>query len=402
MPLDSYLGLRASRFDALNKMMATYNDLIVEDDNSSKTLTKALDAALKAIERRVTDALAREKRWARHSGLWRLTVGDVRRALDEKYPEHVKDYTMIVVHGWTPGRGLEGAGRRDDADADLGSRRSGGAADDVLRAVVTRQPDSFYSATDPDNGLAVVIDARKAHTAVKHRLDARLVDLRAEARERYATHASGLLKLAKESRHKLERVDERRCSCETLAQLALHASLQEALPKWRETVQGLLRLEWNLKTQDEDPHDDELDLWLEASLVEGAVDACAQVLETRKGRLDGEKAALRAEADAELVKARMASAAISESWRALKPERLGEGENACATTAQAQERLQQFTERVQRALDDARDFARALVALDGSAQDGRPASGSHRCGSARAGRGLGGFVRSNSVHRYSR
>ena len=83
------------------------------------------------------------------------------------------------------------------------------------------------------------------------------------------------------------------------------------------------------------------------------------MLETRKGRLDGEKAALRAEADAELVKARMASAAISESWRALKPERLGEGENACATTAQAQERLQQFTERVQRALDDARDFARA-------------------------------------------
>ena len=34
-----------------------------------------------------------------------------------------------------------------------------------------------------------------------------------------------------------------------------------------------------------------------------------------KGRLDGEKAALRAEADAELVKARMASAAISELAR---------------------------------------------------------------------------------------
>ena len=87
------------------------------------------------------------------------------------------------------------------------------------------------------------------------------------------------------------------------------------------------------------------------------------------GRGGGAKLRMRAEADAELVKARMASAAISESWRALKPERLGEGENACATTAQAQERLQQFTERVQRALDDARDFARALVALDGSAQD---------------------------------
>ena len=210
------------------------------------------------------------------------------RALDDKYPEHVKDYTYdsgARLDAWA--RCLEGAGAsRRDADADLGfeeERRR--ARDDVLRAVVTRQPDSFYSATDPDNGLAVVIDARKAHTAVKHRLDARLVDLRAEARERYATHASGLLKLAKESRHKLERVDERRCSCrEALAQLALHASLQEALPKWRETVQGLLRLEWNLKTQDEDPHDDELDLWLEASLVEGAVDACAQVLETRKGR----------------------------------------------------------------------------------------------------------------------
>ena len=108
-----------------------------------------------------------------------------------------------------------------------------------------------------------------------------------------------------------------------MAQLALLLLAGDALPKWRETVQGLPRLEWCLKTQEEDQHDVELDLWLEASLVEGAVDACAQVLETRKGRLDGEKAALRAEADAELVKARMASAAISESWRALKPERLG-------------------------------------------------------------------------------
>ena len=53
--------LRASRFDALNNDDGdAYDDLLVEEDNSSKTLTKALDAALAAIERRVTDALARE------------------------------------------------------------------------------------------------------------------------------------------------------------------------------------------------------------------------------------------------------------------------------------------------------------------------------------------------------
>ena len=53
-------------------------------------------------------------------------------------------------------------------------------------------------------------------------------------------------------------------------------------PSGEKQCKGYWRLEWNLKTQDEDPHDDELDLWLEASLVEGAVDACAQVLETRR------------------------------------------------------------------------------------------------------------------------
>ena len=114
--------LRASRFDALNNDDGdAYDDLLVEEDISSKTLTKALDAALTAIERRVTDCLAREKRWARHSGLWRLTVSDVARALDEKHPEHVKDYTYdsgARLDAWA--RCLEGAGAsRRDADADL-------------------------------------------------------------------------------------------------------------------------------------------------------------------------------------------------------------------------------------------------------------------------------------------
>ena len=370
--------LRASRFDALNETDdAAYGDSIVEEDGSSIQLTKALDASLRAVERRVHDALARERRWARHGGLWSQTVGELAQALDNKFPDRVKDYAYDAggrLDGWA--RCLEGAcAARRDADADLAfeEERRRGAADDVLKATVVQGTlDRFWAPSNPDNGLAIIIDARRAHTTIKHRLEARLADLRCEARERYSRHARGLLTLAKTARQKLERVDERRCSCrDALAQLALHAALREALPHWRRTVQGLLRLEWALKTQDaaRPGEEDELDLWTEASLVEGAVDACAQVLETRKGRLDGEKAALRAEADAELVKARMASAAISESWRALKPERLGEGDNACATTSQAQERLAQFTERVSRALDDSRDFARALVALDGSAQD---------------------------------
>ena len=115
-----------------------------------------MDAALKAIERRVTDALAREKRWARHSGLWRLTVSDVARALDDKYPTSIKDYTYdsgARLDAWA--RCLEGAGAsRRDADADLGFEEERRRVQVMMSCELSlRDSLIHYSSTDPDNGL---------------------------------------------------------------------------------------------------------------------------------------------------------------------------------------------------------------------------------------------------------
>ena len=276
---------------------------------------------------------------------------------------------------------MEGAAAaRRDADADLAFEEERRVAAEaagslVLKAAVRAERDAFATFQKGDPSSCVVLDARPAHAALRSRFEGWVGELGGECARRCAANAKTVETAASSARARLEAVDERRCSCrDALGALALHAALTEALPAWRATCDGLERAEASLKARRLDLEKATDHAWIEASRVRGAVDACAQILERKKGRLDAEKAALRAEADAELVQARMAAAAIAESWRTLKPERLTleEGDEGFATPAQASERLDRVLGRVDAALEDARDFRRALAAL-GDENDGEDA-----------------------------
>ena len=371
-----------------------YGDALFDEDTgdgSLETLHGAYAAALEAAGRRADDARDRFARWRRHDLLWVSTVSEVARAVDDAYPAPAPGDAGALLDAWS-GLLEDAVAARHDADADFAfeeeRRGQAEAASLAIPAKVRRRRDDDLwadFAADGDASCAVVFDARAAHASVRSRFEGWLRELRREAGKRAWDAAKAVFDAATAARERLDALDERRCSCrDALQALALYEALVKQVPAWRATCAAVGAVEATLRAQRVDldalarslEDDAEVDLdyrdgavsrWLEASLVAGAVDATAQILERKKGRLDGEKLALRAEADAEIAKAAHVAERLATFWAETKPERLdlaGGGEKtAAASPGEALERLGGVLEQVDRALRDGRDFAVALAAL---------------------------------------